>query len=328
MAAEDAALFFAHAQAADAGPDAVTLLFNELRRIAGAFRAEGGPAVLADLAAAQRFGFRCLDGPADPGQSRDLYFLTGVACGLLAHAGMDLGQADAAMTQARTALLCAERAVHPGLRVWVRNEQCTIARWAGWHHESLRFALLAAVDAGSVRGTAVVGRALREARAQAAIGDAERARGALATAAEARDRVESDELDEIGGWVALTPSDDLFLTADTLSMLPDHTAAERGATQAVAAFADEVTFGNKFCAHTDLALARAQQADVDGAREALRPVLDLPPQRRVHPVLSGLQRVYVALTGDPGYHGSPAARDTAAEIEVFSQLPARTGLPE
>jgi hypothetical protein len=56
-------------------------------------------------------------------------------------------------------------------------------------------------------------------------------------------------------------------------------------------------------------------------------VFDLPPRRRVHAVLSILQRVHEAL-GAPGFRGSPAARDTAAEIEAFSQLPARTGLPE
>jgi hypothetical protein len=285
--------------------------------------------VLADLAAAQRFGFRLLDGPADPGRSRDLYFLTGVACGLLAHAGLDLGQTDAAMTQARTALLCADRAGHPGLRVWVRNEQCTIARWAGWHHEALRFTRLAAADADAVRGTAAVGRALREARARAAVGDADRAHAALTLAAEARDRVEPDELDELGGQVAFSTSDGLWITADTLSMLPDHAAAERAAAEALAVFDREgyASFGSIAATRADLALARARQTDVDGAREALRPVLDLPPRRRVHGVLTNLQRVHEAL-GAPGYHGSPAARDTAAEIEAFSQLPARAGLPE
>jgi hypothetical protein len=44
VAADDAARFFAHAQAADAGPDAVSLLRNEVGRIAHAFAVEGGPA--------------------------------------------------------------------------------------------------------------------------------------------------------------------------------------------------------------------------------------------------------------------------------------------
>jgi hypothetical protein len=127
---------------------------------------------------------------------------------------------------------------------------------------------------------------------------------------------------------AFSTSDGLSVAADTLSMLPDHAAAERAAAEALAVFDREeyASFGSIAATRAHLALARVRQADVDGAREALRPVLELPPRRRVHGVLSSLARVHEAL-GDPGYHGSPAARDTAAEIETFSQLPARTGLP-
>ncbi|WP_322778583.1 hypothetical protein [Frankia sp. Cas4] len=320
-----------HAQAADAGPDAVTLLYNEVRRIARAYPADGGPALLPALTAAQRFAFRHLDGPTQPDQARDLYFLTGVLCGLLAHAGLDLGQIDAAMTQTRTALLCADRAGHPGLRTWLRNEQCTITRWAGWHHESLRYVQLAATDAAVIRGTAAVGRALREARAQAAIGNADEARAALTAATEAREQAQPDELDEIGGQITLSTPDGLFVAADALSLLPDPAAAEQAANFAVSAFddipANQAKFGNAACTRIILSLARFRQGDVDGARDALRPVLDLPPQQRLYGIMTNMQRVQVTLT-DARYHGSPTARDTAAEIETFAQLGARTALPE
>jgi hypothetical protein len=330
MAADDAARFLANAQAADAGPEAVTLLYNEVRRIARAYPADGGPVLLPDLTSAQRFAFRCLDGPARPDQTRDLYFLTGVICGLLAHAGLDLGQVDAAMTQTRTAVLCADRAGHPGLRTWVRNEQSTIARWAGWHHEALRYTQLAAASPTG-HGTAALGRAVREARAHAAIGNADQAHSALTTAAEARDRIEPDELDAIGGQVTFSPVLGALVAADALSWLHDHAAADRAAADAVAlcdaAPNDEIGFGDRAIAHVHHALARVRRADLDGARDALRPVIGLPPNQRVYGVLANLRRIQTALV-DPPYHGSPTARDTAAEIEAFAQFPAQTGLPD
>lgn len=330
MAADDAARFLAHAQAADAGPDAVTLLYNEVRRIARAFPIDGSPALLPALTAAQRFAFRALDGPAPPEQTRDLYFLAGVTCGLLAHAGRDLGQIDAAMTQTRTALLCADRAGHTGLRVWLRNEQSSTARWAGWHHEALRYTQLAAADAAAVPTNAAFGRALREARAHAAIGDADNARAALTAAEQARQQAQPDELTDIGGQLTLSRPDGLFVAADALSMLPSPAEAEHAATDAVAAIisaASDVSAGNKEGAHITLALARARQGDVDGTREALRPVLSLPPNQRVFGIVTNLQRVQASLNSSR-YAGSPAARDTSAEIEEFSQLPARTRLSD
>ncbi|KPM53806.1 hypothetical protein ACG83_21955 [Frankia sp. R43] len=323
MAADETARFFAHAQAADAGPEVVTLLYNEVRRIAHSYPADGGPALLPALSTTQRFAFRYLDGPTQPDQVRDLYFLTGVVCGLLAHASLDLGQIDAAMSQTRTALLCADRAGHAGLRVWLRNEQCSIARWAGWHHESLRFVQLASADAATARGSSALGRALREARAQAAIGNTEAAQTALTEATRVKALMQPDELDEIGGQVTLSTPDSLFVAADALSLLPDAIAAEEAAMSAVTAFTGTpvgaVKLGNFAGARIDLGLARARRGDVDGARDALRPVLDLPPHQRLYGIVANVQRVQAALS-DARHHGSPIARDTAAEIEAFTQI--------
>ncbi len=64
-----------------------------------------------------------------------------------------------------------------------------------------------------------------------------------------------------------------------------------------------------------------ERADDTAARE------HLPPQQRLYGIMTNMQRVQVTLT-DARYHGSPTARDTAAEIETFAQLGARTALPE
>jgi hypothetical protein len=320
MAADEAANFLLRATSATASADVVALLTNEVRRIACAFPTDGGPALVPSLASAQRLVFRHLDGPAEPDHIRDLYFLAGATSGMLAHAARDLGQVDAAMTQTRTALLCADRAGVPALRLWVRNEQASSARWAGWHHDSLRYTQLADADAATVRGKAAVAHAYLQARAFALVGDVDQAHTALNAAAEVRERWEPDELDAYGGQLTLSDSDALYIAADAHSHLPDVSAAERAATAAVDAFTTtpEAGHGNRDGAYQALALARARTGNADGAGEALQPVLALAPQHRVHGVLVDAQRIHDTLT-TPRYHGSPVARAIAAELEAFAQ---------
>ncbi len=54
-----------------------------------------------------------------------------ITSGLLARAGVDLNQLHAARMNARAAFLCADRADHPGLRMWRRIEQARAAYWSG-----------------------------------------------------------------------------------------------------------------------------------------------------------------------------------------------------
>jgi hypothetical protein len=321
MATEEAAEFLRRAQSTAATADALTLLNNELRRIARLFPIEGGPALIPSLAAAQRFIFRHLDAP-EPDYARDLYFLAGATSGLLARAARDVGQLDAAMTHTRTALLCADRAGSTALRLWIRNEQASSARWAGWHHESLRYALIADADAVSVRGSAGVKHAYLRARALAAVGDLRAASDALSAADGVRDRRQHDDLDDFGGQLTFSDADALYIAADAYSLLPDAAAAERAATAALAAFAAvpsaENDHGSQAGAYTALALARVRNSEPDGAREALAPVLALPIQHRVYGVFVDVHRVREALTA-PAYHGAATAHDIAAELEAFTQ---------
>jgi len=322
MATEDAADFLRRAQGAAATADAVLIIRSEIGRIARAFPIEGGPALVPNLAAAQRFLFRHLDAP-DPDHTQDLYFLAAATAGLLARAARDVGQLDAALTHTRTALLCADRAGYPALRLWIRNEQTSSARWAGWHHESLRYAQLAEADAVSVHGASAVQHAYLHARALAAVGKVTEARGALTAADAVRERRRDDELDQYGGQLAFSDADALYLAADAYSLLPDPVAAEQAAATAVEAFAATPTaeyggHGNRIGSYQALALARARNGDPDGAREALQPILDLPTQHRVFGVFVDVQRIHEALTA-PLYHGSTTAVQTAAELEAFTQ---------
>lgn len=88
----------------------------------------------------------------------------------------------------------------------------------------------------------------------------------------------------------------------------------------------EQSYVNEALARADLALARTSRGELDGAREALRPVLDLPSSQRVNPIVTSALRVH-ALLRDQRYHGSPAAREAQEEIEAFCQATAATALP-
>lgn len=320
-AADDAATFLARAHSASGAADALGILTNEVRRIARAFPTDGGPALIPALASAQRVAFRHLDGPTDdPATVRDFYFLAGATAGMLARAARDIGHLDAAMTHARTALLCADRAGHPGLKLWIRNEQAGSARWAGWYHDALRYTQLADADAPAVRGTAAVAHAYQKARAYAAVGDVDRARVALNLAAAARDRVQPDDLDELGGQLSVSDGDALYIGADAHSFLPDPAAAETAALRALELLSatPETNHGNLHGAYAAVAIARARNGDPDGAREAFRPVLTLPPRHRVYGLLVDVHQLHGILTA-PRYHGAQIAHDFATELETFAQ---------
>jgi hypothetical protein len=274
------------------------------------------------LGTAQRFAFRHLDGPADPDQARDLYFLAAATSGMIARAALDAGSPDAAMTATRTALLCADRAGHSGIRLWIRNQQASAARWAGWHREALRIAQLGDPDAESARSMAAVAHASHQARAFAATGDEGSALDALSTATDLRERARPDELDDLGGRLATTEGAALYLVADTRSFLPDSASAEAAADTAISALIAEngpdSMSGNLHGAYQLLALARARSDDPDGVREALRSTLALPSQNRAYGILVGMRRVRDVLT-EPRYRGVRMVHDLTGELEAFDQ---------
>jgi hypothetical protein len=66
--------------------------------------------------------------------------------------------------------------------------------------------------------------------------------------------------------------------------------------------------------------------NLEGAAEALRPVLELPPDQRIGGIVASAMRVHAALR-DPQYQAAPLARDTQREIEAYCQVPAAAALP-
>jgi transcriptional regulator with XRE-family HTH domain len=323
-AARRAFRFASMVEGTNIGPETLAELDSEVRRLALGYPQQPIGPLVRELTQLQDIAFQLLEGRQRPTQTASLYLLTGMATGMLAKASHDLGDPGSAMTQARAAFICADNADHNGLRVWVRGLQSLICYWAGWSHDALRYARLGAEPARTVSGTGAVWIASQEARAWGMVGNESATLAALSRARRARDRVTGDDLDEIGGLLGFSRARQLYYTADALASIPEQQkAAEIAADQAVSAYRQvppgQHSFSDEAGAWCDLALARVRASDVEGAREALRPVLELDVEQRISGITASARRVAAAAAGLAGSGPARALRDA---VESFCLTPA------
>jgi hypothetical protein len=325
MAARRALRFAAISEGTNVGPETLDELKDGVVRISKVYLHQTLPSLLGDLVELQNLSFRILEGRQRPSQTKDLYLLAGITSGLLAKASHDMGDPRSAMAQARTAYICADNAEHDGLRVWIRGLQSLVAYWAGWPHEALRYAQLGQQYSENLTGSTAVWLQAQEARAHAVLGDASSTMEAIQRTEQARERTSPDDLDNFGGLFTFTQPRQLYYTADAAVWLPEGTErAESDASLSLAGYrdacAEERSFGDEAGARTDLALARAERGELEGAREALIPVLSLPPDKRINGVIVSAMRVHESLR-KPSCAGSHVASDLREEIESFCQTP-------
>jgi hypothetical protein len=300
MSADRARDFLTRAEASNVGAETIDQLADDVRRLVVAYQQQPLERLLGDMADTQDRAFTLLEGRQKPSQTRDLYLLAGVAAGLMAKASHDLGAPHDAMTHARAAYTCADNAGHDGLRAWTRGLQSLIAYWSTRLPDSVRYAEQGADAAARSRGTSAVWLASSQARALAALGRIEEAHAAVERAADTRDQVQPDELDDLGGLCTFSRPRQLYYAADALAWAAseaDHT--ERLAVEALDAYAvapaQDRAFGDEAGTRCALALARVQRGQLDGAAEAIAPVLDLPPAQRIHGIVTSVDHVNVAL---------------------------------
>lgn len=297
-----------------------------VRDLALAYPTRPLPQILGHLVSMQDTLFGLLERPQRPSHGRQLYFLAGVIGGMLGKASHDLGDPSAALIQARTAFLCAEHADHHGLRAWISGIQSLVSYWADRPHESIRYAQRGAEFVARAGNTAAVWLPVSEARAWARLGNAEQTRQAIQRAEDAWSAVRQDELDELGGLATFSRPRQLYYAADAMAWLPNEgSVAEQFAEQAVEAYSDQShpdwAFGDQAGSHTDLAIARIANRNLDGVVEALKPVLTLPADKRIGGIIKSVQHVQSALIQ------SSLAADTLdlqEEIEAFTRTPVRT----
>jgi len=331
MALQRAIRFSAYAGTGTFSSELVEQVGDEVRLVAKRCADESAISVLADLVEIQGVTFDLTERSANPKNTRDLYFLAGIVSGLLAEMNEDLANFHASRVHARTAYICAENAGSDALRAWARFQQMNTAYWSGAPNEVIRYAQMSSGLVDTVTGSGAVRLHSMEARAWAALGNAEAAETALAKAADVRERVGSDEVDEIGGHLLYPRSRQLYHEVDALLWLPETPQrVETAALEAVRGYEtapiNEKSYVNETLSRIGLARARVIQGDVDGAEEALTRVFDLAPAGRAASIRTSVQRLH-GLLSKPRFADAVSARRLQLGIEEFCQVSSGAATP-
>jgi len=330
MVAAESARFGQFVEQTNVGPHTLEQFRADATRIVDTYPNRPVYPIFVELRELRNRVFELLEGRQHPEQSRDLYLVAGVICGVLANASFDLGWLSAAETQARTAFLCAELAGNNALRAWVRGTQSLVAYW----DDRARHAVELAEDGWRYvpeSGTARVRLAAIEARAHARLRDQRATEEALARAERAREEVNTE--DAPGGMLEFPLAKQTLYGATARLWLGSHAnlvLAEKLARGAIDLYEqdppDRRRVGELSLARLDLAVARLGQQNLDGAAEEIEEVLSLASRRRTDSVVRRLRQVGGALRR-PRFQTSAMAIDLHDQIAAFCDAPP-LALPE
>jgi transcriptional regulator with XRE-family HTH domain len=275
--------------------------------------------MLAEAHKCQRHILMMLNDGVPPKQSRDLHLVAALLSGIGAYACLDLGHPDAAMTQAEAGHVCAAFAGHEGLRAWMYGTQSLIARFQGQYPQALELARHGLRFAAN--GTALDRLRCGEAQSLACLGNRAAARHALYLADQAREKVTTPDV--AGGIFAFSEAKHAYYSGSALIWLPqpeEARVAEEQSGRAIKLFAagtpEERNLADEALAHVYLGTARVTLGDLDGVLEAIRPVLDIPPQRRISWQRKRLARLG-AMLGVHRFQRSALATALKEEILAF-----------
>lgn len=322
-AAYQSQAFLAQWESRCLAPHTVEEFAQDLSRLAADYVHQPLDAIFDELVAVRDRACGLLAEQRRTADARGLLFVAGVACALLAHASIDLGDRRAAGYQARVAARLAVEAGHDGLLAWVLGTQSLIAYCLRLPDQAVACAQAGEAYAGST--TSKVRLAALKARAYAANRNTPASRRALAEAEAARDVAGvGDDLDAFGGILGFPLAKQHYYAASAAAHVADGIAAESYAQQAIAAYE---AGPDEDCSYGDLALARVYLAqaqllkpparkDPAAAGEALRDVLTLPRAQRIAGLQRPLRRIQAELDREPVRHAADA-RGLRAEITDF-----------
>ncbi|KAB7835591.1 helix-turn-helix domain-containing protein [Streptomyces mobaraensis] len=278
--------------------------------------------LFADLTVIQEQVFTLLRGRQRPTQSRQLFFLAGVTCLLLAHASQNAGDEASALAQMGVAQKCAERADHTGLRAWAYGTDALLAEWSPQCRTALtltqRAAALAPAGESRIRIAAI------EARAAARLGDRHRAHAALDRMQQAREETPAvDEVTELGGLLTFPAAKQDYYIGSVLNLLGDYDACEHHAMRAIDHYitgpAEMRSYGDEALARVDIVTARLARGDIEAASQTFEEIAAIPPERRIRQLGAGLQRIE-AMLQQPALTGRRASQQLK-EIARGYELP-------
>lgn len=310
-AAAESAAWAAQVEVSNVGDLAIEQLLADTRALASDYLTEDPSGLFVDALRLRDQVFGLLQGNRHPGQSADLYVVAGYLCTLLAWISSDFGELRSADTQGRTAWLCAELAGHADLRAWVLSTRSKVAFWDGRTQDAITHARRGASYATA--GTVGVLLACQEADAWSHVGARAEAREAIERAADARER--SRGLDEVGGVFSCPEYRQANYTTAVRLRVDDPRTALRIAEEAITR--DEPhSYGTRAQMHIALSRAYLALRHPDGVTEALRPVLDIPPEHRLAPVTRRMRELSAALSRSP-VGAAAAGSELREEIDAW-----------
>jgi hypothetical protein len=318
---------FAAARSLDAS--SVEQIADDVRRLAHAYNTTPPFHLFTDLTKVRRTVYALLEQTKRPHQLNDLYVFAGQLCGLLGIVSLDLGFPDAGVENARAAWAYGQIVDHDGLRSWARAVHATIAFWSDRPREGIRLTSTALDQAGP--GPGKVRLHAVQARSHAMIGASDEAMAALAAAERAAEKDTPDDLlANVGGEFSFGEERRLLSAAATHLALGQLDKAEHAASQAIALFTSIPIVHRRtpaeYGARLDLIVARTLGGNIDGAHDALAPVLTLPSEQRTGRLTGRLHQLRRSL-GQPRYRGSIEAEHLDDQIEHFVRESAITVLP-
>ena len=323
MAAHDGSDHAERAEQRDIGDATLEQLHSDVIRLSGEYMTGEPFQLFQEMRRVRNRMYAALDRRLWPRDETDLYLLLGCLNCLMASAADDLGYPHASEELIRAAWAYAVAIDHRPLKAKLRLDLATVAYW----HDRPRQARDLA-DSGLqylAGGPNAAQLHLKHGRAAAQLGDLGTARRAIGEARDARELPNEDDLLQLSGEFGFSRASQHYLAGSTLLEITD---AERDAipeleraTELYAAGPEEGedhSFQLQMLAHIELAVARLRAGELDGAKPALRPVLALPPGKRIDPLPQRLKMVRAELAR-PGYHASAQASELDAEIEDFTR---------
>jgi hypothetical protein len=322
MAAQRAMKFSALILGDELSSDVIQHLQAEAARLAVAAAQEPLPAVVTGLVNLQDISLSLLGRQHRPDQQRDLYMIASLASALMVKAGVDVGDHGSAMTQARTGLLCAQRAGHTGLAARIISWQSVSAYWAGQSRQAVGYSQQAAsLEAKGYEG---IFASAVEARAHAVLGDRDATVRAITHMREAADQRQATDLDSFGGLFVFAVHHQAHFTAEAHVLLdPSGCAAATATDEAIALMAATPLQGRYFAGDAGAsvlqAITRVADGDLDAAQQSLAPVFELPADCRNRTTVLNMMRVHSHL-GARESRSPGLARDLREQIKQFAQI--------
>ncbi|MFF0874486.1 hypothetical protein [Micromonospora aurantiaca (nom. illeg.)] len=256
-----------------------------------------------------------------PGELADLFVVIGQGASLMASTAFDLGHWNESAALARAATQYADLAGHASLKAWTYGLQMTLANWRSEPDAALSYfgrAMRAAPD-----GEPKLRLRYIAARSHALLDDSESVAAVLDAAQRDREAAEGhpDELaTSTGGEFAFGDARAAACAAAAWLDLRNGDQAARYAREALSVYealpAARRPYSQISGTNIDVAAAQLHMRDKDGATEALRTVLDLPPHKRNVSLTGRLARIERLLNEAP-WSGDAEARHLGERIAVW-----------